>query len=124
MWNWIGQPGLPAVDEIKIFDNDDKAAKHSERINFINSRRPWPPNSISHLFHPGLFCSWLLLFYSRDWGSFGWDTVFYILPITNIVHQTYYNIITITISNSSVVWMVCTYVAAPRMTQTFNKSTR
>ena len=24
-------------------------------FNFINSRRPWPPNLISHLFHPSLF---------------------------------------------------------------------
>ena len=31
MWNQIGQPRPPAVDEIKIFDNNDKAAKHSER---------------------------------------------------------------------------------------------
>ena len=27
----IERPRPPAVDEIKIFDNDDKAAKHSER---------------------------------------------------------------------------------------------
>ena len=74
MWNQIGQPRPPAVDEIKIFDNDDKAAKHSERkrmfcglvinFNFINSRRPWLPNLISHLFHPGLFSSWPLLFFT------------------------------------------------------------
>ena len=31
----------------------------------INSRRPWLPNLISHLFHPGPFSSWLLLFYTR-----------------------------------------------------------
>ena len=31
MWNQIGRPKPSAVDEIKIFDNDDKAAKHSER---------------------------------------------------------------------------------------------
>ena len=29
MWNQIGRPKPPAVDEIKIFDNDDKAAKRS-----------------------------------------------------------------------------------------------
>ena len=29
--NQIGQPRPPAVDEIKIIDNDDKAAKHSGR---------------------------------------------------------------------------------------------
>ena len=28
---------------------------HYQKFNFINSRRPWPPNLISHLFHPGLF---------------------------------------------------------------------
>ena len=28
MWNRIGRPRPPAVDEIKIFDNDDKATKH------------------------------------------------------------------------------------------------
>ena len=31
MWNQIGWPRPPAVNEIKLFDNDDKAAKHSER---------------------------------------------------------------------------------------------
>ena len=36
-----------------------------KNFNFINSRRPWPPNLISHLFHPGLFSSWPLLFYIR-----------------------------------------------------------
>ena len=76
MWNQIGQLRPPAVDEIKIFDNNDKAAKRSFRMfcnlviiiknfNFINSRRPWPPNLISHLFHPDLFSSWPLLFYTR-----------------------------------------------------------
>ena len=66
-----GRPRPPAVDEIKIFDYDDKAAKCSfslrmfcglviiinnfNFINFINSRRPQSPNSISHLFHPSLF---------------------------------------------------------------------
>ena len=63
------KPNWPsAVDEIKIFDNDDKAVKRSfslrmfcglviiiKNFNFINSRRPWPPNSFSYLFHPGLF---------------------------------------------------------------------
>ena len=28
MWNQNGQPRPPAVDETKIFDNDDQAAKH------------------------------------------------------------------------------------------------
>ena len=73
--NWVAKP---AVDEIKIFDNDDKAAKHSERkrtfcglviiiknFNFINSRRPWPPNLISHLFHPGLLVLGRYFFYTR-----------------------------------------------------------
>ena len=82
MRNQIGRPRPPAVDEIKIFDNDDNAAKHSERkrtfcgfviiiknFNFIDSRRPWPPNLISHLFHPGLFNSWPLLFLHQ--GCFG-----------------------------------------------------
>ena len=66
MQNQIGKPRPPAADEIKIFDNDDKATKHSFSQNvlwpcyhyqkyFISSRRPWSPNSISHLFHPGLF---------------------------------------------------------------------
>ena len=86
MWNQIGRPKPPAVGEIKIFDNDDKAAKHSfslkmfcslqvviiiKNFNFINSRRPWPPNLILHLFHPGLFSSWPLLFLHQ--GCFGWD---------------------------------------------------
>ena len=31
MWNRIGLPRPLAVDEIKIFDNDDKATKLSER---------------------------------------------------------------------------------------------
>ena len=31
MRNKIGRPRPPAVDEIKVFDNDDKAAKRSER---------------------------------------------------------------------------------------------
>ena len=64
--NWRPRP--PAVDEINFFDNDDKASKRSfslrvfcglviiiKTFNFINSRRCWPSNSISHLFHPGLF---------------------------------------------------------------------
>ena len=29
--NQIGRPRPPAVDEIKLFDNDDKAAKRSEK---------------------------------------------------------------------------------------------
>ena len=38
-----------------------------KNFNFINSsRRPWLPNLISHLFHPGLFSSWPLLSYTRD----------------------------------------------------------
>ena len=66
---------LPVNDQVI---HDDKAAKHSERkrtfcglviiiknFNFINSRRPWPPNLISDLFHPGFFSSWPLLFYTR-----------------------------------------------------------
>ena len=28
MWNQSGQPRPPAVDGIKIFDNDDQAVKH------------------------------------------------------------------------------------------------
>ena len=39
-----------------------------EIFNPIKSRRPWPPNSISHLFQQGLFSSWPLLFYT--WGAF------------------------------------------------------
>ena len=49
----------PAVDEIKVIGNDDKAAKCSfslcslviiiKNFNFINSRRPWPSNLISIL---------------------------------------------------------------------------
>ena len=31
MWNQIGRPRPPAVDKIKIFDNDDKTTKHFER---------------------------------------------------------------------------------------------
>ena len=33
MGNRIGRPRPPTVDEFKIFDNDDKATKHSERIH-------------------------------------------------------------------------------------------
>ena len=38
-----------------------------KKFNFINSRRPWSPNLISHPFHPDLFLvlAWLLLFYTR-----------------------------------------------------------
>ena len=35
MRNQIGRPRPPAVDEIKIFDNDDNAAKHSEKNNVL-----------------------------------------------------------------------------------------
>ena len=38
MWNQIGWPRPPAVNEIKTFDNDDKAAKHSERKIIIMHR--------------------------------------------------------------------------------------
>ena len=31
MWNQIGRPRPPAVDKVKIFDNDDKIAKYSKR---------------------------------------------------------------------------------------------
>ena len=37
---------------------------HYQNFNFTNSRRPWPPNSISHLFFrgiPAFFSSWPLL---------------------------------------------------------------
>ena len=74
MWNQIGQ-SWSLVDEIEIFDNDDKATKHSfflrmfcglviiiKNFNFTNSRRPWLPNLISHLFILAFFISWLLLF--------------------------------------------------------------
>ena len=40
MQNQIGRPRPPAVDEIKIFDNDDKAAKRyflSERLVALSS---------------------------------------------------------------------------------------
>ena len=37
----------------------------SKYFNFINSRRPCPPNSISHLLILAFFSSWLLLFYTR-----------------------------------------------------------
>ena len=64
------------VDEIKIFDDDDKTTKQRLKFlimidkvakqrtlflrpchhqKFFNSRKPWLPGSISHLFHPGLF---------------------------------------------------------------------
>ena len=68
---------LVLVVLLVIFDNDGKVTKYSERkrmfcglviiiknFNFINSRS-WLPNSISHLFHPGLFSSWPLRFYTR-----------------------------------------------------------
>ena len=64
--NWAARP--PAVDEIKIFDNVNKAEKGSfslrmfyglviiiKHFNFSNSKGPWLPNLISHLLHPGLF---------------------------------------------------------------------
>ena len=42
-----------------------KQAYQLSKFHFINSRRPCPPNFISHLFHPGLFSFWQLLFYTR-----------------------------------------------------------
>ena len=43
-------------------------------FNSINSRRPWPPILISHLFKHGLFLnSWPQLFLHQ--GCFGWDTL-------------------------------------------------
>ena len=43
-----------------------------KNLNSINSRRPWPPLLISHLFQHGLFLdSWLQLFLYQ--GCFGWD---------------------------------------------------
>ena len=38
---------------------------HYQNFNFINSRRPWPPNSISHLFSARPFLSSWPLFYTR-----------------------------------------------------------
>ena len=75
--NQIGRPRPPAVNEIKIFDNDSKATKHSfslrmfcglviiiKNFNFINSRRHWLPNLILHLFHPGLLVLGRYFFYT------------------------------------------------------------
>ena len=43
-------------------------------FNSINSRRPWPPILISHLFQHGLFLnSWPQLFLHQ--GCFGWDQI-------------------------------------------------
>ena len=43
-------------------------------FNSINSRRPWPPILISHLFQHGLFLnSWPQLFLHQ--GCFGWDKI-------------------------------------------------
>ena len=36
-----------------------------KNFNSINSRRPWPPNLISHLFHPGLLVLGHYFFYTR-----------------------------------------------------------
>ena len=36
-----------------------------KNFTFINSRRPWLPNSISHLFILAFLSSWPLLFYTR-----------------------------------------------------------
>ena len=47
-------------------------------FNSINSRRPWPPILISHLFKHGLFLnSWLQLFLHQ--GCFGWDFISFLL---------------------------------------------
>ena len=45
-----------------------------KNLNSINSRRPWPPILISHLFQHGLFLdSWPQLFLNQ--GCFGWDKI-------------------------------------------------
>ena len=84
MWNQIGRPRPPAVDEIKIFDNDDNAAKHSERkrtfyglviiiknFNFINSGGLGCPI----WFHIFIILAFLVLghYYFLHHGCFGWD---------------------------------------------------
>ena len=61
-------------------------------FNSINSRRPWPPILISHLFQHGLFLnSWPQLFLHQ--GCFGWDFIFENrinpLNLKNIVTQLY-----------------------------------
>ena len=48
-----------------FFPSEGFVALSSLSKIFINSRRPWLPNLISHLFHPGFFSSWPLPFYTR-----------------------------------------------------------
>ena len=92
MWNQKGQPRLPAVDRIQIFYNDDQATKHCSLslsvlrsgLNSINSRRPWLPLLISHLFN--LVSSWSLHFYTQ--GVFGWDRLTISLNMVHMINHT------------------------------------
>ena len=70
MENQKGWPRPPAIDGIKSFNNATKHcsssqcfAAWSKTINSIDSRRPWPPLLISHLFQSDFFSSWPLASY-------------------------------------------------------------
>ena len=78
MWNRIGRPRPPAVDEIKIFDNNDRATKHSERKERFSPLSSLSKNLISstagglgspiqfYIFSSRPFVSsWPLLFHTR-----------------------------------------------------------
>ena len=71
----LGSQRLPAVDDIKIFDNDDKAAKHSECFVALSSLSKILISSTAgglghsvqfHIFFIlTFFSSWPLLLYTR-----------------------------------------------------------
>ena len=80
--NWVAKAS--AVDEIKTFDNDDKAVKRSfslrmfcglviiiKNFNFINSRRPSlaAEFDFTSFSSQPLFSSWLLVLHQ---GCFGY----------------------------------------------------
>ena len=89
--NQIGWPRPPAVDEFSIMmtrlqtfffsQNVLRPCHHYQKFNFINSKKPWLPNLISHLFHPGFFSSWLLPFlhqgciYITTYTNFKWHMI-------------------------------------------------
>ena len=100
IWNQNGQPRSPAVDGIKIFDNNDQATKHYcclpltlgnlqegvmfcalviiiKNFNSIITRRP----SLPHHFQHGLFRSLITTFLHQ--GCFGWHLVYQITCSTS-----------------------------------------
>ena len=83
MWNQIGRPRPPAVDEIKIFDNDNKAAKHSFLSECFTALSSLSKILISSTagglgrpiwFHIFFILAFLVLGrYFLHQGCFGWD---------------------------------------------------